>query len=283
LDCSFDQSVEKVMMNEGVSKVRVTILGSGTSQGVPVIACDCHVCASSDPFDKRLRSSIMISVNGQNYVIDSGPDFRQQMLNHSVKSLRAVIFTHEHKDHLAGLDDVRAFNYREQRDMEIYCTDQVKEALHREFHYVFKAERYPGIPSLNLNRIENAPFKLIDGPVLRPVEVMHYKMRVFGYRLGDFTYITDAKTVSSKEIYKIKGSKILIINALHQSEHLSHFNLKEALEFIEEVKPERAYLTHISHLFGKHREIEKLLPPNVFPAYDGLTFDFELSQDEFIL
>lgn len=259
-------------------KVKITILGSGTSQGVPVIACECDVCSSKDPKDKRLRSSIMISIGGQNYVIDSGPDFRQQMLTHQVKSLRAVIFTHEHKDHLAGLDDVRAFNYREQRDMEIYCTEEVSNALHREYHYVFKKERYPGIPSLNLNLIQNMPFRLIDGPVLAPIEVMHYRMPVFGYRLGDFTYITDAKTIRPKEIDKVKGTKILVVNALQQSEHLSHFNLTEALNFIELINPERAYLTHISHLFGKHEEIEKLLPDHVYPAYDGLEIDFEITE-----
>jgi phosphoribosyl 1,2-cyclic phosphate phosphodiesterase len=257
---------------------KITILGSGTSQGVPVIACECDVCSSRDPKDKRLRSSIMISICGQNYVIDSGPDFRQQMLTHQVKSLRAVIFTHEHKDHIAGLDDVRAFNYREQRDMEIYCTDEVSDALKREYYYVFKKERYPGIPSLHLNIIQNMPFRLIDGPVLTPIEVMHYRMPVFGYRIGDFTYITDAKTISAKEIDKVKGTKILVVNALHQSEHLSHFNLTEALNFIDLIKPERAYLTHISHLFGTHKEIEKLLPENVFPAYDGLEINFEVSE-----
>lgn len=271
------------MTTSQMHKVKVTVLGSGTSQGVPVIACECNVCASKNPMDKRLRSSVMISVNAQNYVVDAGPDFRQQMLKHEVKTLRAVVFTHEHKDHLAGLDDVRAFNYREQRDMEIYCTDEVSEALHREYHYVFKKERYPGIPSLNLNKIINEPFQLIDGPVLQPIKVMHYRMPVFGYRLGDFTYITDAKTISSEEVNKVKGSKILIVNALHRSEHLSHFNLDEALKFIEEIKPEKAYLTHISHLFGSHQEIENLLPPNVFPAYDGLEIDFEITDKEFKL
>jgi phosphoribosyl 1,2-cyclic phosphate phosphodiesterase len=253
--------------------VKITILGSGTSQGVPVIACECDVCHSTDPLDKRLRCSVMISAEEQNFVIDSGPDFRQQMLRHQVKSLRAIIFTHEHKDHLAGMDDVRAFNYREKRDMEIFCTEEVEVALRREFHYVFSNERYPGIPTVNLNRIVNEPFKLPDGPIITPIEVMHYKMPVFGYRVGDFTYITDAKTISDHEIEKVKGSKVLVVNALHRSEHISHFNLDEALEFIQKVNPEKAYLTHISHLFGTHKEIESLLPDNVFAAYDGLEIE----------
>ena len=253
--------------------MKITILGSGTSQGVPVIACECDVCHSTDPLDKRLRCSVMISAEEQNFVIDSGPDFRQQMLRHNVKSLRAIIFTHEHKDHLAGMDDVRAFNYREKRDMEIFCTEEVEQALRREFHYVFSNERYPGISTVNLNRIVNEPFKLPDGPIITPIEVMHYKMPVFGYRIGDFTYITDAKTISDLEIEKVKGSKVLVVNALHRSEHISHFNLEEALEFIRRVNPEKAYLTHISHLFGTHKEIETLLPENVFAAYDGLEIE----------
>ncbi len=253
--------------------MKITILGSGTSQGVPVIACDCAVCHSSDALDKRLRSSILISDQTENFVIDTGPDFRQQMLNHHVKSLRAVIFTHEHKDHLAGLDDVRAFNYKEQRDMEVFCTEAVEIALRREFHYIFSNERYPGIPSIQINRIENKAFELPNGLMLLPIEVLHYKMPVFGYRIGDFTYITDAKTISETEKQKVKGTKILIVNALHRSEHISHFNLDEALAFIAEINPEKAYLTHISHLFGKHQEIEKELPPNVFLAFDGMTIE----------
>ena len=238
-----------------------------------MIACDCAVCHSSDALDKRLRSSILISDQTENFVIDTGPDFRQQMLNHSVKSLRAVIFTHEHKDHLAGLDDVRAFNYKEQRDMEVFCTEAVEIALRREFQYIFSNDRYPGIPSIQINRIENKAFELPNGLTLLPIEVLHYKMPVFGYRIGDFTYITDAKTISETEKQKVKGTKILVVNALHRSEHISHFNLDEALAFIAEIKPEKAYLTHISHLFGKHQEIEKELPPNVFLAYDGMTLE----------
>jgi phosphoribosyl 1,2-cyclic phosphate phosphodiesterase len=250
----------------------VTVLGSGTSQGIPVIACDCPICSSNDPKDKRLRSAVMISYDNQNYVIDSGPDFRQQMLREGVKSLRAILFTHEHKDHVAGMDDVRAFNYRESRAMEIFCTERVETALKREFQYVFSNERYPGIPEVKLNNINLEPFQLPDGPIVTPIEVMHYKLPVLGFRIGDFTYITDAKTVSEKELEKVKGTKILIVNALHRSEHISHFNLEEALIFIDQVNPEKAYLTHISHLFGCHTEIEKILPPNVFIAFDGMMF-----------
>jgi len=253
----------------------VTILGSGTSQGVPVIACDCHVCCSSDAKDNRTRSSIMINVQDENYVIDTGPDFRTQMLREKVKTLRGVIFTHEHKDHLAGLDDVRAFNYKEERPMEIYCTTQVERALRREYHYAFSEERYPGVPKFELKNIDLNPFKLNHNLTLIPIEVLHYKLPVLGFRFGDFTYITDAKTISDIEKEKVKGTKTLIVNALHRSTHISHFNLEEALAFIEEINPEKAYLTHISHLFGCHSEIELTLPENVFLAYDGLKIPFQ--------
>lgn len=252
----------------------VTILGSGTSQGVPVIACDCQVCSSPDAKDNRTRASIMINVQNENYVIDSGPDFRNQMLREKVTTLSGVIFTHEHKDHLAGLDDVRAFNYKEERPMEIYCTSQVELALRREFHYAFSEERYPGVPKFELNRIELNPFSLNNNLTLIPIEVLHYKLPVLGFRFGDFTYITDAKTISEVEKEKVKGTKTLIVNALHRSKHISHFNLEEALAFIDEIKPEKAYLTHISHLFGRHSEIELTLPENVFVAYDGLKIPF---------
>lgn len=254
-----------------MSDLKVTILGSGTSQGVPVIACGCDVCSSDNPKDNRLRSSIMISHKGENFVIDSGPDFRQQMLRTNVQSLSGIIFTHEHKDHLAGLDDVRAFNYVEKKDMEVYCSEQVEKALRNEFHYVFHENKYPGVPKINLNRItKNASFTVGDGLMFHPIEVMHYKMPVLGFRIGDFTYITDAKTISPEERKKIVGSKVLVVNALRIKEHISHFNLLEALAFIEEIKPEKAYLTHISHLFEKHENIGAMLPENVFAAYDGL-------------
>jgi phosphoribosyl 1,2-cyclic phosphate phosphodiesterase len=260
-----------------LSTLKITVLGSGTSQGVPVIACSCAICSSDDKNDKRLRSSLLFSFRGENYVIDSGPDFRQQMLQNNVQSLRGILFTHEHKDHVAGLDDVRAFNYKEGRDMQVYCSERVEEALKREFQYVFSTERYPGIPQININTIENKEFILPCGMLIRPIEVMHYKLPVFGFRIGNFTYITDAKTVSEEEIEKIKGTEVLIVNALHHSEHLSHFNLKEALEFIDKINPKKAYLTHISHLFGKHKDIEKILPPNVFPAFDGMTLEMEIN------
>jgi phosphoribosyl 1,2-cyclic phosphate phosphodiesterase len=253
--------------------VKVTILGSGTSQGIPVIACECDVCQSNDSLDKRLRSSVLINAEENNYVIDTGPDFRQQMLRHKVKQLKSVLFTHEHKDHLAGLDDVRPFNYMEDADMDIFCSDQVAKAIKNEFHYVFSEKKYPGTPRLNIQLIKNEPFKLTDGPMVIPIQVYHHKMPVFGFRIADFTYITDAKTIDDIEIEKVRGSKILIVNALHKSQHLSHFNLEEALAFIAQVKPEQAYLTHISHLFGKHKEIEASLPKGVNLAYDGLSFE----------
>ena len=256
-------------MIENNSFFRVTFLGTGTSQGVPVIACDCDVCTSENKKDKRLRSSILIEYFGKNYVIDTGPDFRQQMLREKVQSLEGVLYTHEHKDHLSGMDDVRAFNYKQKQDMEIYCDANVERALHREYYYVFTENKYPGVPAVNINLIDKNPFEIGDMKVT-PVEVLHYKLPVLGFRIEDFTYITDAKTISAEERDKIRGTKVLVINALRRKEHLSHFNLEEALEFIEDIKPDKAYLTHISHLFGKHRDIKKELPENVKVAYDGL-------------
>lgn len=254
--------------------MKITILGSGTSQGIPVIACDCRVCTSTDVRDNRLRCSVLIEYDGENYVIDAGPDFRQQLLRAKVKSLRAVLFTHEHKDHIAGLDDVRAFNFRENRDMEIYCTLRVEEALRREYHYAFDQTPYPGVPELNINLINLDPFVLPNGLEVTPIEVMHHKMPVLGFRMGKFAYVTDAKTVEDSEIEKLKGVEVLIINALRKEPHISHFNLEEALEFIEKVNPKEAYLTHISHLFGTHLEISRELPAHVYVAYDGLQFEF---------
>lgn len=259
------------------SQIQVTFLGTGTSQGVPVIACGCRVCSSEDPKDSRLRTSVMITYHGKNYVIDSGPDFRQQMLREKVEALEAVVFTHEHKDHIAGLDDVRAFNYKQKKDMPVFGSDRVEIALRREFHYAFGDNPYPGVPRLDFKRIANEPFEL-QGKTWTPIEVMHYMLPVQGFRISDFTYITDAKTIADEEIEKAKGSKVLVLNALRLQEHISHFNLEQALDMIEVMQPEHAYLTHISHLFGTHSEIEKMLPENVFVAYDGLKIDLEHGQ-----
>lgn len=258
-----------------MGKLKFTILGSGTSQGIPMIACSCHVCTSRDPRDNRLRCSVLVEWNGENFVIDSGPDFRQQMLREKVQSLKAILFTHEHKDHVAGLDDVRAFNFKEGRDMEVFCTPQVEKALRREFHYVFEENTYPGIPKLKIHTMRNEPIHLGGGRTVMPIRVWHYKMEVFGFRIGQFAYITDAKTVDAQEIEKLKGVDVLIVNCLRVEEHISHFNLEEALEFIATVGPKKAYLTHISHMFGTHEEIERMLPQNVSVAFDGQVFEYD--------
>lgn len=252
---------------------QVTFLGTGTSQGVPVIACRCEVCRSMNPHDKRLRSSILIKHNGKTVVVDTGPDFRQQMLKENVEKLDAVVFTHEHKDHVAGLDDVRAFNFMSKGAMDIYATTRVQEALRKEFHYAFSDDKYPGTPELSLHTIENKKFEAA-GITFQPIEVLHYKLPVLGFRFFDFTYITDAKTISVSEKEKMKGSRFLVLNALRKSEHVAHFNLDQALELIKEINPEKAFLTHISHLMGEHAEVEQLLPENVEIAYDGLKIEF---------
>ena len=209
----------------------------------------------------------------ENYEIDTGPDFRQQMLREKVRDVSALFFTHEHKDHVAGMDDVRAFNFKHKKDMDVYCDANVEKALHREYPYVFAANTYPGVPKVKLHLItKEAPF-LVNNHLVTPVEVLHYKLPVLGYRILDVTYITDAKTIAEQELEKIKGSKVLVLNALRLQEHISHFNLREALEIIALVNPERAYLTHLSHLMGTHEEITKLLPAHVFIAYDGLVVD----------
>tara|TARA_B100001057_G_scaffold475226_1_gene541793 strand:- start:4410 stop:5174 length:765 start_codon:yes stop_codon:yes gene_type:complete len=253
--------------------MKLTFLGTGTSQGVPVIACDCCVCLSPDIRDKRLRSSVMITINNLNYLIDCGPDFRQQMLREKIQDIRAILFTHEHKDHIAGMDDVRAFNFKHQKDMDVYCDMNVQNALLREFPYVFSDNKYPGVPEVNIHQINSNKSFNIDGNLFTPIEVMHYKLPVLGFRINDLTYITDAKTISRKEIEKIKGTRILVVNALRIREHISHFNLKEALSFINEVKPEVAYLSHVSHLMGRSEDVEKILPDHVILAYDGLKVD----------
>lgn len=251
--------------------MKITLLGTGTSQGVPVVACNCEVCTSDNPKDKRLRCSVLIEMQGKVLVIDSGPDFRYQMLREKVKQLDGIVFTHEHKDHVAGMDDIRAFNYINKKAIDIYATLNVQQTLKREFQYVFDGTKYPGIPEVNLITITNQPFKAA-GIDFIPFEVLHHKLPVLGFRIGDFVYLTDANYVSKEERNKIRGAKVLIINALRREEHISHFTLAQALEIIDDLKPEMAYLTHISHQLGLHNEVEKELPAHVRLAYDGQQF-----------
>jgi len=252
--------------------VKITFLGTGTSQGVPVITCSCDICTSSNPKDNRLRTSIIIESEKATVVVDTGPDFRYQMLRAKVKTLSAIVYTHEHKDHTAGLDDIRAFNYSENRKTKIYAHPRVQQAIKREFSYIFSDVKYPGIPKLEFIDIDKEKF-IIDDIEMQPIEVMHYRLPVLGFRIKDFVYITDAKTIDEKEIQKIQNCKILVLNALQIEPHISHFTLEEALEMIARIKPETAYLTHISHRLGKHNEISSELPKNVFLAYDGLVLE----------
>jgi phosphoribosyl 1,2-cyclic phosphate phosphodiesterase len=249
--------------------LKITFLGTGTSQGIPVIACSCPVCHSSDPFDKRLRTSVLIEIDKYTIVIDSGPDFRQQMLKANVHELDAILFTHEHKDHIAGLDDIRAFNYVQQKPIDIYAEERVHWALKQEFAYVFAEQKYPGIPQVTMHLIDNKPFD-IGQVIITPIRVMHMRLPTLGFRIGDFTYITDANYISEEEKEKIFGTKHLVINGLRKQKHISHFSLSEALLLIEEISPKRAYITHISHQLGFHKDIQAELPPNVLLAYDNL-------------
>jgi len=247
----------------------VTFLGTGTSQGVPVIGCDCEVCLSLDFRDKRLRTSVHLQVGGKSLVIDTGPDFRQQMLREQISRLDGVIYTHEHKDHTAGLDDIRPFNFSQQADIPIYGQLPVLNQIRAEFAYIFASHRYPGVPMVQTHQISNENFD-VEGINFTPIAALHHKLPVFGYRVQNFTYVTDANYISPLEMEKIYGTKVLVLNALQNSPHISHFNLKEALEIVRVVQPERAYFTHISHKLGLHREVEESLPENVFLAYDGL-------------
>ena len=254
-----------------INNLRVTFLGTGTSQGIPIIGSTHPVCLSDNPKDKRLRVSVLLSWKEFNYVIDCGPDFRQQMLRHNVKHLDGILYTHEHSDHTAGLDDIRPFFFR-QGNIPIYAHKRVVKSLIKRFDYIFEEKnRYPGAPSVDINFVENNEPFLIGNETVTPINVLHNKLQVFGYRVGVFTYLTDVKSINLIELEKIKGSKVVVVNALRIEPHISHFNLDEALAFIKEVNPEKAYFTHISHLLGFHDEVEKMLPNNVHLAYDNLT------------
>jgi phosphoribosyl 1,2-cyclic phosphate phosphodiesterase len=240
-----------------------------------MIACECAVCTSTDKKDKRLRSSILVESHNTKFVVDTTPDFRYQMLRENVKTLDAVLFTHPHKDHIAGLDDVRAYNYIQQLPMQLYANQMTIDALMREFAYAFADKKYPGVPNLELNTITLEPFSIGDINII-PIEVWHMKMPVLGFRFGDFTYITDANRIEESEKEKIRGSKVLVVNALRKEKHISHYNLEEAIELVQELKIPTAYFTHISHQLGKHQEIEKRLPVGIHLGYDGLAVNMPM-------
>lgn len=252
--------------------MKVTILGSGTSQGVPVIACDCEVCRSTDKQDKRLRCSAMIEIGDRKIVIDAGPDFRYQMLRAGVKDVRALLLTHEHKDHIGGLDDIRAFNWVKQGKVDVYSNRRTVEAVKRDYAYAFEEVRYPGVPDMDLHVVGEDPF-YIDEVEVVPLTVMHYKLPVTAFRIGGFAYITDANYIPEEGMRKLEGVECLVIDALRRERHLSHFSLEEALEVIRRLGVKRAFLTHVGHQMGLTREVERTLPANVRLAYDGLTFE----------
>jgi len=252
--------------------MRVTFLGTGTSQGVPVIACRCEVCRSSDPRDKRLRSSILLEVDDRKIVVDCGPDFRQQMITNHITSIDGILITHGHKDHLGGLDDVRAFNYILKKPTPVFAPREVQDQIRQEYSYAFTGNRYPGVPEIDLHLIDNTPFRIEDIPIV-PIKAVHYPpdQFVYGFRIYDFTYLTDVLTINEEELQKVIGSRVLVVNALRKRKHYSHMNLAEALDLINLIKPDQAFLTHISHQMGTFREISSELPKFVQLAFDGLT------------
>ncbi|WP_296703079.1 MBL fold metallo-hydrolase [Algoriphagus sp.] len=249
--------------------MKVTFLGTGTSQGVPVIGCSCQVCKSLDFRDKRFRSSIHFDLGDLSLVVDTGPDFRSQMLRAGIERLDGVLFTHEHKDHTAGLDDIRPFNFKQQKDMPVFGRVNVLEQIKREFAYVFSSKKYPGVPQVEPVEINEKPF-IIQGVKIIPIPVLHYKLPVLGFRIGDFTYITDTNFIPDESMKLIEGSKILVLNALQKKSHISHFTLDEAVLKAKEIGAEQTYLTHISHKLGLHSEVDNELPEGISLAYDGL-------------
>lgn len=254
--------------------MKFTFLGTGTSQGVPVITCDCEVCKSLDFRDKRLRASIHLEVNDQSWVVDTGPDFRMQMLQASVKKLDAILYTHEHKDHTAGLDDIRPFNFAQKKDMPIFGRKQVLEQIKTEFAYVFSAKKYPGVPQIETIEISDHPFE-ISGIKILPLPVWHYKLPVYGFRIADFAYITDANAIPDETMSRLRNLDVLVLNALQNAPHISHFTLEEAIEMAKRIGAKRTYFTHISHRLGLHEAVESNLPEGIFLGYDGLQIDLD--------
>jgi phosphoribosyl 1,2-cyclic phosphate phosphodiesterase len=249
--------------------LKITLLGTGTSSGVPMIACSCEVCTSSNFKDKRLRASMLVESPTTTLVVDAGPDFRYQMLRAQVKQLDGIVFTHPHKDHVAGLDDVRAYNFFTHRPMDIFANEMTQEVIIREFPYAFADTKYPGVPEIRLNTIDIEPFVVGDIPVT-PILVWHLKMPVLGFRFGKLTYITDANRIDAAEKEKIKGSEVLVLNALRKEKHISHFTLQEAVDLVQELQIPKAYFIHISHQLGKHDDINKELPAGIELGYDGM-------------
>lgn len=252
--------------------MKVTVLGTGTSQGVPVIACGCEVCRSTDPRDNRLRCAILVEEGETQLLIDAGPDFRQQMLKYKVINLDAVLLTHEHADHIFGLDDIRSFNWIRQAPMDIFCEKRVAENLKTIFNYAFAEIKYPGTPQMELRTIDGNPFNVLDINVI-PIRLYHHKLPVYGYRIGNFAYLTDFNRIEESELAKLDGVEVLIICALRKKSHISHLNLAEALSLVEKIAPQKSYLTHMSHEMGLHADLEKELPAGVSPAWDGLVIE----------
>lgn len=249
--------------------MKVTFLGTGTSQGVPVIGCECRVCKSLDYRDKRFRTSVYIEANDVSFVIDTGPDFRMQMLRSGINRLDAIIFTHEHKDHTAGLDDIRPFNFMQQKDMPVFGKRQVIDQLKREYSYIFSDKKYPGVPQVSCIEIDENPFH-IEGLDITPLPVLHYKLPVLGFRIRDFSYITDANFIPDSTLALLEGSEILVLNALQKDPHISHFTLDQAIEQAQKIGAKKTYFTHISHKLGLHHEVEQALPEGIFLAFDGM-------------
>ena len=254
--------------------MKVTLLGTGTSQGVPVVGCSCEVCRSTDARDKRLRTSAFVEVDGVRLLIDTGPDLRQQLLRENITRVDAVLLTHEHKDHLAGLDDIRPIYFRQKAPIDLYAMSRVLGVVRKDFDYAFTPHPYPGAPAFQLHAIRRDAF-YVGNVKIQPIQVRHLTLPILGYRIGPFAYITDASFVADTEVALLQDLKVLVVNALHREKHYSHFNLEQALQFVETVRPKRAYLTHVSHHMGLYADVEKILPPNVTLGYDGLSFSIE--------
>lgn len=255
-------------------KIHIEFLGTGTSLGVPMIACSCAVCSSSNPKDKRFRTSIAIKYKDKRIIVDCGPDFRTQLLRASIPDFEAILITHKHRDHIAGLDDVRSINYILRKSVDVYLSPESLQAIEKEFAYIFNPGDYKGAPQINLHILENSPFELIGLKII-PLKVQHRNMEVFGFRIGDFSYITDANAIPKETMALLKGTKILVLNALRLKKHPSHFNLEEAVAIAQEIKAEQTYFTHLGHLIGKHDEVNNQLPKGMQLAWDGLKLEIE--------